>query len=90
MVGFQELLRVSELIQPSVKAHRDRRKLMLRHTVIETERHIALQLPGHKADQYLAGRNVVLERLDNFMDPSAPLLAYPKSRDQLFPLHPHL
>lgn len=90
MVGFHGLLRVSELTQPSVKAHRDPRKLMLRHTVEETASHITLVLPGHKADQFLAGHNIILQRLDDFMDPSAPFLNYLSSRDKLFPLHPHL
>ncbi|KLO20142.1 hypothetical protein SCHPADRAFT_817288 [Schizopora paradoxa] len=90
MAGFHGLLRVSELTMPNKKCARDPRRYMLRHKVVLEEHSTTLHLPGHKADQYLAGHQVVLQQHQNHLDPCAPMRKYLDSRDALFPFHPHL
>ncbi|KLO04780.1 hypothetical protein SCHPADRAFT_840208, partial [Schizopora paradoxa] len=90
MAGFHGLLRVSELTMPNLKSARDPQKYMLRHKVVLEDHRVTLHLPGHKADQYLAGHQIILQQHQNHLDPCAPLQKYLDSRDALFPFNPHL
>ncbi len=63
---------------------------MLRTDVSINTEFIKLLLPGHKADQFLSGRDVILRKLPNGNDPISPFNKYIELRDDAFPLSPEL
>lgn len=88
--GWHGLLRLSELTQPSRRRQRDYRKLMLRNDVRLSPTTCRLLLPTHKADQNLAGHDIILQRVAGHLDPISPFTTYLSSRDRLFFLFPEL
>jgi hypothetical protein len=47
-------------------------------------------LPGHKANKFFKGNQIIAQCSDALMDPYKPFLTYLKSHDSLFPYNPEL
>jgi hypothetical protein len=88
--GFYALLRLGELVFPDTRAHRNYRKISLRHTVQVQTGHYSFFLPSHKGDRFFEGNTILIEKLTSPVDPFAAFLRYLRSRDNLFPLNPEL
>ncbi|KAF8800944.1 hypothetical protein BYT27DRAFT_7311573 [Phlegmacium glaucopus] len=88
--GFHGLLRLGELVWPDHKNLQDYRKVIMRSTVQINPQSFEFLLPGHKADRFFEGNQVIVQSTDLDDNPSTPFLAYLSSRDQLFPLRAEL
>ena len=91
--GFFALHRLGELVSPDSAGLRVWRKVILRSSAFVTADAYGYTLPGHKADRFYAGSQILvsadLPTLPGFQ-PRALFGAYLASRDRLFPLEPAL
>lgn len=85
LVGFDQLLRLAELCVLSSTARWDSRRLMLRCKVSLAADAISLFLPGHKADRFFAGSELLITRSTRATSPFPFLLRYLAARDRQFP-----
>jgi hypothetical protein len=90
LTGFTSLLRLGEMVFPDNTSLRDFRKVCQRHTVTINPDHFSFLLPGHKADRFFEGNTIIVQRLTGSVDPLPFFTSYLRSRDHLFPCHPHL
>lgn len=88
--GFFGLLRPSEFCLSDSASKHDSRKIMLRHEVSFTNGLLRFPLHAHKADQQLAGSDVLLLQRTDHLDPVTRICQYLASRDSLYPLNPEL
>jgi hypothetical protein len=88
--GFHALMRLGELVFPDKKILRNYRKISLRHTVRVLGNQYSFLLPSHKGDRIFEGNTVLIQKTSTPTDPHRPFVAYLRSRDTLFPLHPEL
>lgn len=88
--GWHALLRTSDLTDADRVDQRDARRTMLRTSVKDSGDTICILLPMHKADQNLSGHDIVLQRVDGFLDPIAPFRNYLALRDNRYTLCPEL
>jgi hypothetical protein len=90
LVGFHALMRLSELVWPDRKALQDYCKVTRRSSVELLPEGFSFFLPGHKANHFFEGNQVILQRNGSNDDPDAPFQKYLCSHDALFPFHPEL
>lgn len=91
LTGFHGLLRLGELCVADQPALRNPRKLSLRHTVRVSPTSFSFALPGHKADRFFEGNQIlVLNNPSRFPNPYDIFSQYLRARDSLFPYHPQL
>jgi len=93
--GFYGLLRLGELVWPDRRMLQDFRKTTLRHTVDLTPSSYAFLLPGHKADRFFHGSQVLIHQqlptiLASSSSPIDVFKNYLSSRDKRFPFNPEL
>jgi integrase len=89
--GFDGLMRLGELAWPDTIALRNWRKVILRNTVKLTQSSVGFFLPGHKADIFFEGNQIVIvARADPELNTVTKVEQYLASRDALFPHHPAL
>lgn len=88
--GFHALHRLGELTQSDNPSRRSSRKLIRRSSVRVMPRSFSYILPGHKADRFFEGNNIVIEKRDDELDAHSPFCDYLASRDVRFPFHPAL
>lgn len=88
--GFHGLLRLGELVWPDNKSLQDYRKVMMCHTVHLHDDSFDFHLPGHKADCFFEGNQVIIQRTTTNDDPLSAFINYLSSRDHLFPFSPKL
>jgi hypothetical protein len=88
--GFHALMRLGELCWPDNRALQSFEKISKRRTVKWPAGAYQFFLPGHKADKFFEGNQIVIQRSDTPTDPYKPFLTYLKSRDSLFPFNPEL
>jgi len=88
--GWHALLRTSDLADADRIDQRDARRTMLRSSVTQGTDSIRITLPMHKADQNLSGHDIVLQRVDSFMNPIDLFQDYLSMRDSCFSLCPEL
>jgi hypothetical protein len=90
LTGFYALMRLGELLFPDKRAHRNYRKISLRHSVSILPSQYSFFLPSHKADPFFEGNTIVVQNNETATNPYPHFLAYLASRDSKFPLHPEL
>lgn len=90
LVGFNQLLCLSELCVPDDVRLFDIRRIMKRHQVSISLHTIRLLLPGHKADRFFTGSTLLICNSNISISPFPFLLRYIKKRDTLFPWLPSL
>jgi hypothetical protein len=90
LIGFYALMRLGELVFPDKKILRNYRKIALRHSVSIFNDRFSFFLPSHKGDRFFEGNTILVQKHDTPTDPYNPFVAYLKSRDHRFPLHPEL
>lgn len=90
LTGFHGLMRLGELVWPDQKKLRDYRKVICRNTVRLNHASYQFYLPGHKADRFFDGNDVIIQSTHTFDDPFSPFLSYLNNRDKLFPFRPEL
>jgi hypothetical protein len=89
--GFDGLMRLGELTWPDAVALRDWRKVTRRSSVKFTDSSVGFFLPGHKADKFFEGNQIILtSRADPELNTVSKVSRYLVSRDSLFPHHPAL
>ncbi|KAJ7358069.1 hypothetical protein DFH08DRAFT_911668 [Mycena albidolilacea] len=89
--GFDGLMRLGELAWPDTIALRNWRKVILHNTVKLTQSSVGFFLPGHKADIFFEGNQIVIvARADPELNTVTKVEQYLESRDALFPHHPAL
>ena len=62
----------------------------LRHSVRLHQENYSFFLPSHKGDRFFEGNTILVQKLNTPTDPYNPFIAYLRSRDKLFPIHPEL
>ena len=90
LTGFHGLMRLGELVFPDKKKLRNYRKISLRHSVSILPEQYSFFLPSHKGDRFFEGNTIIIQKLNTSTDPYNPFLAYLRSRDTKFPIHPEL
>ena len=90
LTGFHGLMRLGELVFPDKKKLRNYRKISLRHSVSILPEQYSFFLPSHKGDRFFEGNTIIIQKLNTATDPYNPFLAYLRSRDTKFPIHPEL
>ena len=90
LTGFHALMRLGELVFPDKKNLRNYRKIALRHSVRLHQENYSFFLPSHKGDRFFEGNTILVQKLNTPTDPYNPFIAYLRSRDKLFPIHPEL
>ena len=90
LTGFHGLMRLGELVFPDKKKLRNYRKISLRHSVSVLPEQYSFFLPSHKGDRFFEGNTIIIQKLNTPTDPYNPFLAYLRSRDTKFPIHPEL
>ena len=90
LTGFHALMRFGELVFPDKKNLRNYRKIALRHSVRLHQENYSFFLPSHKGDRFFEGNTILVQKLNTPTDPYNPFIAYLRSRDKLFPIHPEL
>lgn len=88
--SFHGLLRLGESVFPDNPALRDFRKCVLRSSVTVTDTSHSFLLPTHKADRFFEGNRVLISSTSTADNPLSAFTSYLRSRDALFPFHPHL
>ncbi|KAF7341605.1 hypothetical protein MSAN_02057800 [Mycena sanguinolenta] len=89
--GFDGLLRLGELTWPDAVDLRNWKKVTRRSSVKFTPSSVGFFLPGHKADKFFEGNQIIISsRADPELDTVAKVRRYLASRDSLFPFHPAL
>jgi hypothetical protein len=68
----------------------DYRKIIMRNTVHYNQGSYHLYLPGHRADRFFEGNDVIIQATGDGDDPFSPFLTYITTRDQVFPFRPEL
>jgi hypothetical protein len=90
LTGFHGLMRLGELVWPDHKARQDYRKIILRNSVHLDQGSFQFYLPGHKADRFFEGNEVVIQATTCADDPVSPFITYTTDRDRQFPFQPEL
>lgn len=91
LTGFYGLLRLGELCVADQPALRNPQKLSLRHTVEVLPSSFCFTLPGHKADRFFEGNQIlVLNDARCLPNPYDIFAQYLRARDSMFPYHPQL
>jgi hypothetical protein len=90
LAGFHGLLRLGELVWPDRKSLQDYRKVITRRRVLTSPASVSFHLPGHKADRFFEGNQVILQSTLTADDPVKPFLSYLQARDLRFPYNPEL
>ena len=90
LTGFHALMRLGELVFLDKKILCVYRKITLRHSVVIRKDQYSFFLPSHKGNRTFEGNIILIQKLNTPTDPYMPFLAYLKSRDSCFPLHPQL
>ena len=90
LTGFHGLMRLGELVFPDKKKLQNYRKIFLRHSVSILPEQYSFFLPSHKGDRFFEGNTIIIQKLNTPTDPYNPFLAYLRSRDTKFPIHPEL
>ena len=90
LTGFHGLMRLGELVFPDKKKLQNYRKISLRHSVSILPEQYSFFLPSHKGDRFFEGNTIIIQKLNTPTDPYNPFLAYLRSRDTKFPIHPEL
>jgi hypothetical protein len=90
LAGFHGLLRLGELVWPDRRSLQDYRKVITRRRVHTSPASISFHLPGHKADRFFEGNQVILQGTLTMDDPVKPFLSYLQARDLRFPYNPEL
>jgi hypothetical protein len=80
VVGFHGLMRLGELVWPDKKSLQDYRKVTKRSSVELLPEGFSFFLPGHKADRFFEGNQIVLQRNASGDDPDTPFRKYLASR----------
>lgn len=83
-------MRLGELVWPDRRELRDYRKVTMRHSVKLFPTGFGFTLPGHKADRFFEGNEVLVNRVAGDDDPDAAFRAYLASRDARLALRPEL
>jgi len=83
--GFFGLHRLSELLYPDNIKLRDPRKLMLRSTFSVSPSSYSGLLPGHKADSFFTGHQILIHKRFGPVNPVFYFSLYLSSRDLAFP-----
>jgi hypothetical protein len=84
LIGFHALLRLGEMVVPDDRHLRDPRKVTQRHTVRVNHDSVSFLLPGHKADRFFSGNEVLVRSTDTLDDPTSVFRRYLQSCDQRF------
>ncbi|KAF8811690.1 hypothetical protein BYT27DRAFT_7088944, partial [Phlegmacium glaucopus] len=84
--GCHGLLHLGELTWPDQKRLQDYRKVIMQNMVQINPKSFQFLLPGHKADRFFEGSQVIIQSTDLDDDLSHPFLTYLALRDRLFPL----
>jgi hypothetical protein len=90
LTGFHGLLRLGELVWPDRKSLQDYRKVITHRSVRISQASVSFHLPGHKADRFFEGNQVILQQTSTPDDPMKPFLLYLQTRDLGFPFNPEL
>jgi hypothetical protein len=90
LTGFHGLLRLGELVWPDKRSLQDYRKIILRPSVEILPTAYSFFLPGHKADRFFEGNQVIVQQTFTNDDPFSIFTAYLHSRDALWPYNPEL
>jgi hypothetical protein len=86
LVGFLALMRLGELTNSDTKKLRNPLKVTKRTSVLISDEFFQFFLPGHKADKFFEGNNILLSRQPHRgIDAYHQFLSYLTSRDRLFP-----
>jgi hypothetical protein len=85
--GFHALMRLGELCWPDNWALQSFEKISKCHTVKWPPGAYQFFLPGHKADKFFKGNQIIVQHSDTPTDPYKPFLTYLKLRDSLFPFN---
>jgi hypothetical protein len=88
LVGFNVLLRLSELCFPDHIALQDFSKISLRSSVQWLRDSFSFWLPSHKTDTTFEGSRLIVQRIHHSPDPYLTFISYLRSRDLLFPFNP--
>lgn len=89
-LGFDQLLQLAELCISDDKRLWDCRKLMMHFDVKCLSHSIALLLPGHKADKFFRGSQLLVLNSHSNISPYPWILKYLALRDAQYPWHPEL
>ncbi|KAH8915218.1 hypothetical protein BT69DRAFT_1200405, partial [Atractiella rhizophila] len=90
-VGWHNLHRAGELVDPDEVSKRDFRKRIKRTSVNIADDTISYMLPAHKGDRTFMGNLCVLQKRDcETLDPTGILKQYLKRRDTEHPYNPEL
>jgi hypothetical protein len=90
LTGFHGLLRLGELVWPDKTDLQDYRKIIMRNTVTINQASYDFHLPGHKADRFFEGSQIIIQATDLGDNPFRPFISYLSARDQLFLFRPEL
>jgi hypothetical protein len=91
LTGFHALLRLGELVWPDKTELRDWCKVSMRHTVtFLDDNSYGYLLPGHKADRFFEGNNLIVKHFPNSINPTSFFKAYITARDLSFAHNPEL
>ena len=85
IVGFFALMRLGELTFPDNKTIQNPAKLSKRTSVVSKTQSFQFFLPGHKADRFFEGNNIVLMNSSDNIDIFRHFANYLNSRDRLHP-----
>jgi len=85
LTGFFGLFRLNELLYPDNAKLRDPRKLMLRSSFSVSSSSFTGLLPGHKADAFFTGHQILIHKRDGPVNPVHFFSLYLSNRDHLFP-----
>jgi len=90
LTGFHGLMQLGELTWPDKKSLQDYRKVVMQNLVQISKKYFQFMLPGHKADCFFKGNQVIIQSMEAANDPWSPFTHYLSLCDQSFPLHPEL
>jgi hypothetical protein len=90
LTGFHGLMRLGELTWPDNKSLRDYRKVIMRNSVQIHPKSFQFTLPGHKADRFFEGSQVLIQSTQLDDDAWSPFTKYLALRDHRFPLRAEL
>ncbi|KAF8233343.1 hypothetical protein L208DRAFT_1556783 [Tricholoma matsutake] len=90
LTGFHGLLHLAELVWPDHKNLQDYWKIILCNSVRINQNSFEFFLPGHKADCFFKGNEVIIQATECDNNPLSLFITYLCICDQRFPFQPEL